>query len=118
MQDFRKLKVWEKSHQLTIALFKISTAFPAEYNFLINQMQRSAVSISANLAEGCGRGSDADFKRFVQIAMGSASELEYHLLLLKDLKLMDEKKYKIFNDKLIDIKRMLATLIQKLKAKS
>jgi four helix bundle protein len=94
MQDFRKLKVWNKSHQLTMALFKISKTFPPEHRFMINQVRHSAVSISANLAEGCGRGNDADFKRFVQIAMGSASELEYHLLLLKDLKLLDEKNIK------------------------
>ena len=68
------------------------------------------------LAEGCGRGSNADFKRFVQIAMGSASELEYHLLLSKDLNLLDEKNYDNFAKQIIEIKRMLSALIQKLKA--
>ena len=81
-----------------------------------NQIRRTASSIFANLAEGCGRGSNADFKRFVQIAMGSASELEYHLLLSKDLNLLDEKNYDNFAKQIIEIKRMLSALIQKLKA--
>lgn len=117
MQDFRKLKVWEKSHQLTVSLYRITQSFPKEYQFVVaNQIRRSASSISANLAEGCGRGSNADFKRFVQIAMGSASELEYHLLLSKDLNLLDEKNYDNFAKQIIEIKRMLSALIQKLKA--
>jgi len=119
MQDFRKLKVWEKSHKLTIDLYKITQLFPKEHLYVIgNQIRRSVNSIPANLAEGCGRGSDADFRRFVQIAMGSASELEYHLLLSRDLDLMNDEIYEIMNKQIIEIKRMLTTLIQKLKADS
>jgi len=116
MQNFRKLKVWERSHQLTISLYKMTQSFPKEHQFIIaNQIRRSAASMAANLVEGCGRGSDADFKRFVQIVMGSASELEYHLPLAKDLNLMDEKNYENFAKHVVEIKRMLTTLIKKLK---
>jgi four helix bundle protein len=118
VQDFRKLKVWEKSHQLTLELFKITTQITPEHKFLINQTRRATTSISSNLAEGCGRGSNADFKRFVQMAMGSACELEYLLMLLRDLELIPEIQYKNFNILLIEIKRMLSTLIKKLRADS
>ncbi len=79
-------------------------------------MQRSSVSIPANIAEGCGRGTDADFARFLQIAMGSASELEYHLLLAHDLSFLDQPQYEQLNSELTEIKRMLNSFIQKLKA--
>ena len=82
MKDFRDLNVWKKAHALTLAAYKVSRSFPKEELFtLTSQMRRAAGSISANIAEGCGRGSDPEFSRFLQVAMGSASELEYHLLL-------------------------------------
>jgi four helix bundle protein len=86
MKDFKELKVWVKAHQLTLAVYQATTTFPKEELYgLTSQMRRSAASIPTNIAEGCGRGSDDDFRRFLQIAMGSASELEYQLLLAHDL---------------------------------
>jgi four helix bundle protein len=84
MKDFRTLLVWEKSHLLVLDIYQHLSSFPKEERFgLADQIRRAAVSIPANIAEGCGRGSDADFARFIQIAMGSASELEYEILLSK-----------------------------------
>jgi len=91
--------------------------FPKEELFgLTSQIRRSSASIAANIAEGCGRGGDADFSRFLQMAMGSASELEYHLLLSRGLNYLNQSDYEDLNNQVIDVKRMLATLIKKLKA--
>ncbi len=89
MKDFRHLKVWQKSHELTLAVYKATSLFPPDELYgLRSQIRRSCASIPANIAEGCGRNADGDFARFLQIAMGSASELEYHLLLVRDLNLL------------------------------
>jgi len=117
MKDFRDLKVWEKAHQLTIAIYKVTQKFPKEELYgLTSQIRRSAASISANIAEGCGRGSDADLARFLHIAMGSASELEYHLLLARDLSLLNNQTYDHLASNVTEVKRMLASFIKKLKA--
>ena len=116
MQDFRKLKVWEKGHALTLAVYRASTAFPKTETFgLTSQMRRSASSVPTNIAEGCGRGSDPDFSRFLQIAMGSASELDYQLLLARDLSYLAETAYLQLCQEVSEVKRMLAALIIKLK---
>ncbi len=94
MKDFRDLKVWQKAHQLTLAVYRITASFPREELYgLTSQLRRSCSSISANLAEGCGRNGDAELARFCSIAMGSASELDYRLLLARDLKLIKSKDY-------------------------
>jgi four helix bundle protein len=94
MKDFRDLKVWQKSHSLTLNIYSATTAFPKEEMYgLTSQIRRSCSSIAANIAEGCGRNGDAEFARFLQIAMGSASELEYHLLLANDLKFLRASDY-------------------------
>src|SRR6266508_857312 len=86
MKDFRQLKVWEKSHQLALAVYKATRGFPKEELYgLTSQIRHSSMSIPTNIAEGCGRFTDADFARFLQIAMGSASETEYQLILAYDL---------------------------------
>ena len=86
MQSFRNLKVWEKAHALTLDIYRASESFPrSEIYGLTSQLRRSSASIGANIAEGCGRRGDLELGRFVQIAMGSASEVEYHLLLARDL---------------------------------
>ena len=108
MKDFRKLKVWEKAHELTLLIYKLSKKFPREELFgLTNQLRRASSSISTNIAEGCGRGSDKDFARFIQIAMGSASELEYLILLSFDLKYINKDNYLLINDETINIKKCL-----------
>ena len=86
MKDFRNLEVWDKAHQLTLNVYRITKTFPGDEKFgLTSQIRRCAASVAANIAEGCGRTGNAEFHRFLQIAMGSASELEYHLLLSRDL---------------------------------
>jgi len=89
MEDFKKLKVWSKAHKLTLDVYRKTCHFPKnEVYGLTSQMRRAASSISANIAEGCGRRSDAELGRFLQIARGSASESEYHLLLAHDLQFL------------------------------
>ncbi|MGA2984386.1 MAG: four helix bundle protein [Terriglobia bacterium] len=94
MQDFKKLKVWEKGHQLTLTVYKLTARFPKEELYgLTSQMRRAAASIVCNIAEGCGRTGGADFARFLQMATGSASELEYQLLLARDLNFLKAMEY-------------------------
>jgi len=117
MKDFRELKVWQKAHQLTLAVYRITAAFPREELYgLTSQLRRAGSSIAANLAEGCGRNGDMEFARFCSMAMGSASELEYHLLLAKDLKLIKSADYQELDQRATELKRMLTALMQKLKA--
>jgi four helix bundle protein len=117
MKDFRELKVWEKAHKLTLAVYKYTATFPKnELYALTSQIRRSCASIPANIAEGCGRQGDAELARFLQIAMGSASELEYHLLLARDLTFLDGSDYECLNNDVTDVKRMLTSLIKKLRA--
>ncbi len=91
MRDFRSLKVWEKAHHLTLAVYKATGAFPKEEVYgLTSQMRRACASIPANIAEGCGRSGIAELTRFLHIALGSASELEYHVILAHDLAFLSE----------------------------
>jgi four helix bundle protein len=116
MQDFKNLKVWEKSHQLAIILYRLTRGFPREEIYgLTSQIRRSATSIGANIAEGCGRGSNADMARFLQVAMGSACELEYHLLLSRDLELICVPEYQTVSSEVVEIKRMLTSLLAKVR---
>lgn len=86
MEDFKNFSVWQRAHELILSVYRNSSAFPKEeMDGLTSQLRRTAASIGANLREGCGRSSDAEMKRFLQIARGSANELEYHRLLAKDL---------------------------------
>jgi len=118
MKDFRQLKVWEKAHQLTMAVYHITT-FPREQTYaLASQMRRAASSIPSNIAEGCGRDGDAELSRFCSIARGSASELEYQILLARDLKLIQPKQYEQLSSQAVELKRMLTVLMQKLNAES
>lgn len=117
MKDFRDLKVWERAHRLAVQVYEETSRFPKnEVYGLTGQIRRAATSVPSNVAEGCGRGSDADFGRFLQMAMGSASELEYHLLLSRELKFLGVEKYEAMQKELSEVKRMLASLILKLKA--
>ena len=117
MKDFHELKVWQKAHQLTLTIYQITAVFPREELYgLTSQLRRCSSSIPANLAEGCGRNGDAEFARFCSIAMGSASELEYHLLLAKDLKLIKPKDHMELSQRATELKRMLTALLQKLNA--
>ena len=111
MQDFKKLEVWRKSHSLTLKIYGITNRFPrSELYGLTSQIRRSASSIPANIAEGCGRYGNAELTRFLRISMGSASELEYHILLAHDLSYMTTEEYNDIYKQLIEIKRMLTGL--------
>ncbi|TAN22075.1 MAG: four helix bundle protein [Acidobacteria bacterium] len=116
MQDFRKLAVWRKAHLLAVEVYRASAGFPVSERFgLTNQMRRAAVSIAANIAEGCGRDSDPDMKRFLQIAMGSASELHSQLLLALDLGFIHPDRTKQAEAQLEEVKRMLSALIVRIR---
>ena len=86
MRDFHNLKIWERAHKLTLSLYKVSRGFPNEELYgLTSQIRRSSASIPSNIAEGCGRDSQAETIHFFQVAMGSSSELEYQRILAHDL---------------------------------
>jgi four helix bundle protein len=117
MKDFRTLKVWRHAHELTLAIYQTTAHFPREEIYgLTSQLRRSSSSIAANLSEGCGRNGDSELGRFCSIAMGSASELEYHLLLAADLKLITMEESQRLGGRVVEVKRMLAGLLQTLSA--
>lgn len=117
MKDFRSLKVWVKAHSLTLKIYKVTEKFPREELYgLTSQIRRATVSIPTNIAEGCVRSSDADFSRFLYIALGSTSELEYLMMLAMDLNFIKSELYIELNNEINEIKKMLIAMIQKLKA--
>jgi four helix bundle protein len=117
MKDFRELKVWEKGHRLALKVYSATTKFPKEELYgLTSQMRRSSISIPTNIAEGCGRNRDSELNRFFEIAMGSASELEYLLLLTHDLGFIVKEEFNELTGEITEIKKMLTSFIQKLKA--
>ena len=117
MEDFKDLRVWGKAHDLTLKIYQATRCFPKEELYgLTSQMRRSAVSIGANIAEGCGRRSDGEMGRFLQIARGSANELEYHLLLAKDLELLQAAEFEDMQARVHEIQRMLASFAAAVKS--
>jgi four helix bundle protein len=117
MRDFRQLKVWEKAHHFTLQVYKTTRTFPSDERFGLKiQLRRATASVPTNIAEGCGRGSERELARFMSIAAGSASEVEYQLLLAFDLKYIQEETYRELNQQVNDVKRMLNSFIQQLKA--
>lgn len=117
MKDFRSMKVWEKAHLLALDSYKASDAFPRTEVFgLVSQIRRAAISIAANIAEGCGKRGNAEFQRFLNIAAGSASELEYHFLLARDLHFLDPELCERPKSATVEVKRMLAALVRKIEA--
>ncbi len=116
MRNYRNLLVWDKAHRLTLAIYKSTKSFPVDERFgLTTQMRRASASIAANLAEGCGRRSDGEMGRFIQIAMGSGAELSYHLLLARDLGLLETKPYTALDNDLNEVMRMMSSLAQRLR---
>ncbi|NGF55924.1 four helix bundle protein [Parapedobacter sp. SGR-10] len=116
MRDFKRYEVWEKSHRLTLHIFEVTKSFPSDEKFrIISQMQRAAYSIPSNFAEGCGRRSDKDFDRFIQISLGSAHELEYFVILSKDLNFIDITVSSTLIEEINMVKKQLFSLSQKLK---
>ena len=119
MRDFRQLRVWKDAHQITLEIYQITKNFPKEELFaLTSQIRRASASISSNIAEGCGRGSNKDYAHFLQIAMGLTFEVDYQLLLAKDLKYIDPESYLLLSGKIDVLKRQLAMLLHKVREAS
>lgn len=117
MKNFRDLQVWHKAHTLALSSYRSTAQFPREEIYgLTSQIRRSAVSIAANIAEGCGKRGNAEFQRFLNIATGSASELEYHFLLARDLGFLADTEYKQLDNRVTEVKRMLASLVRHVEA--
>ena len=117
MRDFRQIRVWSKAHELTLEIYKTTACFPREELYgITSQLRRAAASIPANIAEGFGRGGNAELARFRQIGMGSAYEVEYHALLAKDLALIDATIYLKLQTRIVEVKRMLAALLIKVRS--
>ncbi|MBX2800465.1 MAG: four helix bundle protein [Myxococcales bacterium] len=111
MRDFRGLTVWQKAHELTLSVYNVTSNFPATERYgLTSQLRRGSSSIPTNIAEGCGRHTDRDFARFLVYATGSASEVEYLLLLCNDLGLLNDDVHKPLHTCTIEIKKMLHAL--------
>ena len=116
MKDYKTLNVWKEAHELTLLVYKQSASFPKEEKYgITSQLRRSAASIPTNIAEGCGRDGDAELKRFLQIAMGSACETEYLLLLSNSLNILNGESYEILQSKITTIMKMLAAFIKKIR---
>ncbi len=121
MRDFKKIQVWQKAHQMTLEIYRITASFPKDEQFgLVSQMRRAAASIPTNIAEGAGRDTQKEFARFIHIASGSASETEYHLFLAHDLGYIPPEEYTTLNEKITEIKKDALQLRQSppLKSKS
>jgi four helix bundle protein len=119
MQDFKDLKVWERAHLLTMGVYKATGNFPrAEEYGLKAQLRRACASIPANIAEGCGRGSEKEFAQFLQVAIGSANELEYHLLLARDLGFLIKDDQHHLDLQVTEVRKMLARLVAKVRRAS
>jgi len=115
MRDFKKYDIWKLSHKLTLDIYKISNAFPKEEVYgLTSQIRRASSSVPTNISEGCGRSSDTEFNRFLTIAIASACETEYLLILSKDLKYINTEQFNELNSEVNTIKKKIYTLKQKL----
>ena len=117
MQDYRNLRVWQKAHTLTLATYAVAAhlqkpdAWPVR-----DQMFRAAISIPSNIAEGAGRSSDLDFRRFLWHSLGSCNELEYDLLLARDLRFLPVELHRRLAGQLEEVRCMLSGLVQRLTA--
>ena len=116
MRDFHKLGIWQRSHQLTLDVYKASKTFPKGELFgLTSQTRRASSSIPTNIAEGCGRASNKDYAHFLQIAIGSASEVEYELLLAHDLEYINDEAFNKLTSETIAIRKMIIKYQSELK---
>ncbi len=115
MKDFRTLKFWQEARAFVLNLYLATKTFPDDERFgLTSQIRRAAVSIPSNIAEGCGRQGDAELNRFLQIAMGSVSEVEYQLQRSRDLEYLNADQYSQLVTELTKTKKMLNAFMQKL----
>jgi four helix bundle protein len=119
VQNFRNLGVWTKAHELTLEVYSATRQFPKEEVYgLRDQLRTSSASIPMNIAEGCCRDGDREFARFLYFAMGSASELDYQLLLARDLGFLGDPGYSDLSNRTIEVKKMISSLLRKLRADS
>ena len=119
MQDFKKLKIWQRSHQLVLKIYSVTKRFPTEERYgITSQIRRSSTSIPTNIAEGAGRKGNVEFARFIEIAFSSAAEVEYLLMLSKDLDYISSDEYRKLSDELAEIMRMLSSFLKKLETKN
>ena len=116
MKDFKKYDIWKLSHLFTLKIYDATKSYPKDEIYgLVSQIRRASSSIPTNISEGCGRDSDAEFNRFLTIALGSASEVEYQLILSKDLNYINETSFINLTEEINIIKRKIYSLKQKLK---
>lgn len=116
MRDFHKLIIWQRSHQLTLDVYKASKLFPKDELFgLTSQIRRAVSSISTNIAEGCGRETNKDFAHFLQISIGSASETEYQLLLAHDLEYINNDDFERLTNEIVSVRKMIIKYQSELK---
>ncbi|HEX9680141.1 MAG TPA: four helix bundle protein [Anaerolineales bacterium] len=119
MQDFKDLQVWQKAHELTIEVYRTTQAFPRLEQFgLTAQMRRASESIPANIAEGCGRKSQREFAQSLHLAIGSANELEYHLLLAADLSYVERMAQRDLDIRIAEVRKMLSDLARRVRSAS
>jgi len=117
--DFKKLEIWQLSHELTLEIYQITTTFPDSEKFgLVSQMRRASSSIPANIAEGCWKHTNADFVNFLYVARGSLSEIIYFLILAKDLKYIEERKFGELENQNVRLSKMLNSFISTIKQNS
>ncbi len=114
-EDISKLIVWRKAHELVLKIYEVTKEFPKDELFaLTSQIRRAAVSIPSNIVEGKARGSNKEYNRFLLIARGSLEEVKYQMLLAKDLKYIDDMKYKEVLNIALETGKLLAGLIKRL----
>ena len=113
MRDVQKLSIWQKSHSLTLAVYSVTNNFPPDERYgLTSQMPRSAASMPTNIAEGCGRDSAPELKRFLLYASGSCSELQYQVILSRDLKFITQEDFDTLSSQIIEIRKMIFAFIR------
>ena len=118
-RDFRKIMAWQRAHAMTLRIYRATSEFPGDERFgLVSQIRRACASIPTNLAEGCGRSTNKELARFIDIATGSASEVEYQLLLAKDLGYLPKDQHTDLSTEIIEIRRMLLAFNKTLRTSS
>jgi len=116
-RDFRKIEAWRRAHALTLQVYRVTSGFPGDERFgLVSQMRRACASIATNVAEGCGRDTNKELARFIDIATGSASEVEYQLLLARDLGYLPEDEHGNLATEVTEIRRMLLAFNSKIRS--
>lgn len=119
MRDFRQLGIWVKSHELVLRVYDATAEFPKEEQYgLTSQIRRASVSVPANIAEGCGHQSDSEFARYLQLAAASATELQYHIILARDLSYLESERYTELSGAVEELKKMLATFIKRVRSRT